>query len=149
MRSGRATRLRPSDFLILGTAFAAFYAVSRLFGNGSWCLFRTFTGLPCPGCGLTAAARALLRGEVAQSLHYHPLLLLPPAVVVVGLLRRRVNFCRRLHESRGFYPAVIAIFLAVFILRLALFFPDGGHPMNFSRRSVLYRTGVALRLLEP
>jgi hypothetical protein len=30
-------------------------------------------GVPCPGCGMTRAILLLLRGEVAASLHMHPL----------------------------------------------------------------------------
>ena len=37
------------------------------------CLFHTFTGLYCPGCGGTRAVSALLHGHVLQSFYYHPL----------------------------------------------------------------------------
>lgn len=30
-------------------------------------------GIPCPGCGLTRATIALLRGDVAEALRFHPL----------------------------------------------------------------------------
>jgi len=36
------------------------------------CAFRTFTGLACPGCGLTRAAHALLHGDVAQAFSLNP-----------------------------------------------------------------------------
>jgi hypothetical protein len=39
------------------------------------CLFRGLTGIPCPGCGLTRAAIALLRGDWAAALLLHPLAL--------------------------------------------------------------------------
>ena len=37
------------------------------------CPFALLTGHPCPGCGLTRATLALLHGDVAASLHFHPL----------------------------------------------------------------------------
>jgi hypothetical protein len=37
------------------------------------CPFALVTGQPCPGCGLTRATLALLRGDLAASLHFHPL----------------------------------------------------------------------------
>ena len=43
-------------------------------GKVQLCVLRLFTGLPCPGCGLTRASAALLRGDLSASLHYHPLL---------------------------------------------------------------------------
>jgi hypothetical protein len=44
-------------------------------------------GVPCPGCGLTRATLALLRGDLASALHFHPLvwLLTPLFVGFVGV----------------------------------------------------------------
>lgn len=48
-------------------------------GFGAWmnwklwpCTFAEVTGLPCPGCGLTRATSALLRGEWRASFLFHP-----------------------------------------------------------------------------
>ena len=41
------------------------------------------TGIPCPGCGLTRAGLALLRGRVSQAWAYHPLIfVVGPAVAL-------------------------------------------------------------------
>jgi hypothetical protein len=49
------------------------------------CWLHSFTGLHCPGCGLTRSLHALLNGQVVQALAYHPLalLVLPYLFVVV------------------------------------------------------------------
>lgn len=41
--------------------------------QGCPCLFRSVTGLYCPGCGGTRALKYLLRGDIGRSLWYHPL----------------------------------------------------------------------------
>src|SRR5512139_2582425 len=46
------------------------------------CPSRALLGIPCPGCGLTRATLALLRGDVAASLALHPLA--PVVLPVVG-----------------------------------------------------------------
>lgn len=71
------------------------------------CIFRKFTGLSCPGCGGTRAARAMLAGDWLAALQYNLLLPLgmllllaeyarlwvmsfvkrPPAVLYRGYLR--------------------------------------------------------------
>lgn len=36
------------------------------------CLVRRTIGIPCPACGVTRAADALLRGRPVESVHHHP-----------------------------------------------------------------------------
>lgn len=38
------------------------------------CLFHQFTGLYCPGCGITRALHALLHGDIGQMMAMNPLL---------------------------------------------------------------------------
>jgi len=58
-----------------------------LFANVPLCPFALVTGLPCPGCGMTRATRALLRGNLAESVGWHPLVLpVAPLVVAWALL---------------------------------------------------------------
>ncbi len=50
------------------------------------CPTATLFGIPCPGCGLTRATLALLRGDVAAALRFHPLVfVLTPLVVGLSL----------------------------------------------------------------
>ncbi|MEZ5387998.1 MAG: DUF2752 domain-containing protein [Prosthecobacter sp.] len=46
------------------------------------CTFAAVTGLPCPGCGLTRAGRALLLGDWQTALHFHPF---SPVFAILGL----------------------------------------------------------------
>lgn len=54
-----------------------------LFQAAGWqiCLFHRLTGLPCPTCGATRAAFALLRGDWAGAWGWHP----PAALLLPGL----------------------------------------------------------------
>jgi len=70
----------------LGTALAIVVAGAiYAFGPGevSTCLVRSATGVSCPGCGMTRAASALLRGDLRTSWTFHPL---APLVAVEGLI---------------------------------------------------------------
>lgn len=40
------------------------------------CLFRTWTGWLCPGCGMTRAVIQWMQGHWAQAIRYNPLILL-------------------------------------------------------------------------
>ncbi|BCU78196.1 DUF2752 domain-containing protein [Luteolibacter sp. LG18] len=37
------------------------------------CPFKSLTGLPCPGCGMTRATLAMLRGDWTTMVKFHPL----------------------------------------------------------------------------
>jgi hypothetical protein len=50
------------------------------------CPFAAFLSLPCPGCGLSRAARQLLAGDVQGALALHPLSPLVIPLVAVGAL---------------------------------------------------------------
>jgi hypothetical protein len=51
------------------------------------CLFRFWTGLPCPGCGLTRSGAHLLRGHIARAFNYNPFgLVIIPAILLLGLV---------------------------------------------------------------
>lgn len=49
------------------------------------CIFHLITGLYCPGCGGTRAAKYLLTGQLGKSLQYHPLVLYTAAVVLLEM----------------------------------------------------------------
>ncbi len=75
----------------LGVAFLA----SGMVGDDgpTLCPFALFTGIACPGCGMTRAAATLMRGDVGAALTYHPLVPLVVAQLLAGwvwyLLRRK------------------------------------------------------------
>jgi len=70
----------------LGTAIAV-VLIGALYlfgpGNTSTCLVRAATGVSCPGCGMTRAAAALLRGDITGAWTFHPL---APFVAIQGLV---------------------------------------------------------------
>jgi hypothetical protein len=66
------------------------------------CFVRRFTGLSCPGCGLTRAFASLARGDWAEAFRLHPLSFLIAAELAggwaiwgAGLLRARALVSRR------------------------------------------------------
>jgi hypothetical protein len=86
-------RLTPA-LLVIGGTFAvvggASLALHGLGAEVTLCRFRALTGLPCPTCGATRGAAALLRGDVGEAFAMNPLLMLVAAAVAVLLLARLV-----------------------------------------------------------
>jgi hypothetical protein len=127
-----ATLLRDRRFALGVSAVAAAQVAAVSAGVGGWpCPLMSATGIPCPGCGLTRAAVALLRGEFAAAFGAHafaPLLLLAlAALAFAGLLpaARREAFAalvgRFERRTRAGY-VVLATLLLYWSARL-LFLP--------------------------
>jgi hypothetical protein len=86
------------------------------------CPFSFFLGLPCPGCGLSRATFALLRGDVHGALAAHPLVFvaLPGAV---GLLMHATSrgpiSVRRERAAVLFSSVLLTLLVAVWLARFA------------------------------
>ena len=100
-------------------------------GTGiSLCWFKTWTGLLCPGCGLTRSLSCGLRGMFSESWRYHPFGLLILALFVGAALASLFPADRQARlghwiESRAvwfnaFYLAVVLAFLGYGLARLLL-----------------------------
>lgn len=60
-----------------------------LLQHATACPIKFFTGVSCPGCGMTRAMLAALRLDFGAALQYHPLFwAVLPVLIAVVLLRR-------------------------------------------------------------
>ena len=96
-RTERNKRLCRMVLLALGVLAAGllYLVLVRWTGFGIPCLFHEVTGLQCPGCGLTHAAVALSRGEIAAAMAYNPML------PVYGLYGGWMVLCGGIRYWRG------------------------------------------------
>lgn len=102
--------------LIMGTAVVAgFYGILQLIGIT--CPIKFMTGVSCAGCGMTRAWIRVLHLDFAGAFHYHPLFFLPPAVLVMLLLKK--------HMSKRVFQVcmltVILSFLIIYLVRMIWF----------------------------
>jgi hypothetical protein len=101
-----------------------------LVGARGWsCPVQEGLGLPCPGCGLSRAAAALLRGDLASAIELNPfvfaaiafmLLLAVGAFGPVSLVQRLAAALRALEGHTGITVIVASAFLAYGFLRLLI-----------------------------
>lgn len=66
----RRLRLIKATIFAIPVILAFFYDYTST-KSPFFCLFRSFTGIPCPGCGLTRSFIAIARGDFADAISYH------------------------------------------------------------------------------
>ena len=127
-RLSPALKHRSWAALLLSLIFLHAILEATGFG-GLGCPFRTLTTIPCPGCGLSTAARLALNGEWIASFDCHPFLpffAIGVAVIAAGTLLPeglRVRFLARVEAWEERSRALAWFFGALFahwILRLLL-----------------------------
>ena len=120
--------------------------------TGTSCLFRSFTGLPCPGCGSTRAAAALFRGHIKEALDYHPLIfvtfILITAYALTLIFRIKIFNDPKNKRLTVLLFCVLAIYMAVYAARMILLYPNA-EPMTYLNTSVLGRlVGLAKYIFD-
>jgi len=111
----------------LGLLLAGF-ALAFTSLSGPPCLMRALLHAPCPGCGLTRSVAAICRGDIRQSLRYHPLGGFVVAAAVAATVwpavavRSPVVAARVARAARSVWTvaAVGVLMMAVWALRLIL-----------------------------
>lgn len=101
-----------SVFLLMGVVLIL--GASVWLGTG--CLIRRYTGLPCPGCGLTRAYFAVFRLELAAAFRYHPMFWSVPVFLVFLLFDGRVLKNEKLNN--WILYGITAAFIGCYVIRL-------------------------------
>jgi hypothetical protein len=123
---------RRTEALVI-TCAAAAQGLLVASGLPGWpCPVRHLLGIPCPGCGLSRAMAALLRGEWHTSLALHafaPLFLLALALIGFSAMlperpRRSLVYTIETIEHRTGITFLLLVCLMLYWLIRLLFFPE-------------------------
>ena len=111
----------------VGAGFVWYFDPTRA-GFFPVCPLYTYTGLACPGCGLTRGFHALFHGDLYTALDYNALI--PMWVVVFGLvfvsllsLAFRGKGIVKLTDSPKFLVGLLFLLLLFGVLRNLPFYP--------------------------
>ena len=97
------------------------------------CPVRNSVGVPCPGCGLTRATVALLHGDVAGALHYHPVVWLMLPIFLLMVVEEVYIFVRRERLTLlSRIPNVVwwPVGLIILVVWISRFFGAFGGPVD-------------------
>jgi hypothetical protein len=110
---------RAATWLAAGAAgLAALLLLRHWTPSGiSTCLMYNLTGVPCPGCGMTRSCALLARGDVHDSLRFHPLGVVFAAQAAVAWTWWGLALWRRVRVPSGWWGVAL---LAADVLALGV-----------------------------
>ena len=89
------------------------------------CVFKSITGLPCPGCGLTRGFRSLFSGHIIDAFNYNVLtipiflfLLVLAILLVIDFVFKKKYTERLLKKLSNYYMLIIAIVIISWIINI-------------------------------
>jgi hypothetical protein len=108
-----------------------FYVFLKFIGINTTCYFKSITGIPCPGCGLTRAYLSLMHENIKKAFFYHPLFILPILIFIY------ISLCKfkKVKYSNKLLGIVLVAFIGLWIVRMILFFPST-EPMDFDSNTL-------------
>lgn len=139
MTVGRIRLAGLAYFFFLFVPFAVYGRAKDGFtsGGGIPCIWRSLTGYPCPGCGLTRSLASLADFQIVESIKFNPNGILFSIVILaamffpataLGTAQRMQNHFASYSVSKSmwFGFAVLAIILILNIIRVS----TGFYPAN-------------------
>lgn len=94
-----------------------YYLIISIVGTGIPCLYYTFSGFYCPGCGVTRMAVSLLRLDFEMAFYYHPVLLCSLPVLGVCFGYQALRYVRT-GETKLLWWQIVIICLVIVALIL-------------------------------
>lgn len=126
-----------SETLIFIPVFIIYLLMVLGSDSGTLCFFKTITGLPCPGCGITQSTLALLRGDVVASFKIYPCLGLVALALLIWIFRK-LKWVTPIYQNQIFWIISLSLIMFTYTFRMISTFPSDTHPMTFSTHSVIY-----------
>lgn len=119
------------DFLLSLVAMGLLAMI--LFITDIGCPTRFFTGICCPGCGMTRAVIHLAKGDIKGAIYYHPLVFTLPIIVILFLFKDRIN--------KKFLNVVLIIIIVLFISIYMIRLVDINNEVVYAdiTKSIFYR----------
>ena len=125
---------------LVTAAAAAVFMLPILFGVYT-CPIQAITGFPCPGCGMTRAALALLQLDFARAFAMHPGVYVLIGWCLVWLVSyglNRAGHTNSLYKSHGMLIILAVALAGIYVVRMVLYFPHTA-PMVYNTDSLLYK----------
>ena len=108
----RKTNLKLAIIAILG--FLLYYLLNLYTGFAIFCPFHKFTGLYCPGCGVTRLLFSLIKLDFYQAFRYNPLVFI---LLILGIIYWLIKIiCQKFKNINLIIPNKIWYVLLIIVI---------------------------------
>lgn len=133
MSGGNADKRRLNRIEVITSVAAVVVLYVILESFGVTCPIKYITGISCAGCGMSRAWIALLHFNIHEAFMYHPLFFLPPVVVIIMLLKSKIN----IKFYKIFMFTMAGAFVIVYLYRM--FIGTGDIVVFEPQNNILFR----------
>ncbi len=133
MSGGNADKRRLNRIEVITSVAAVVVLYVIIESFGVTCPIKYITGISCAGCGMSRAWIALLHFNIHDAFMYHPLFFLPPVVVIVMLLKSKIN----IKIYKIFMFTMAGAFVIVYLYRM--FIGTGDIVVFEPQNNILFR----------
>ena len=133
MSGGNAYKRKSHRIEVITSVAAVVMLYVILESFGVTCPIKYITGISCAGCGMSRAWIALLHFNIHEAFMYHPLFFLPPVVVIVMLLKSKIN----IKFYKIFMFTMVGAFVIVYLYRM--FIGDGNVVIFEPQNNIVFR----------
>ena len=114
-----------AEIIGLAAGIIVYIAAFTKTGIGIPCIFRSITGMLCPGCGMTHALSSIAQGKLLEAMRYNALSLTVCPFIAVFLLVKAYKYIKTGQEDFSIAEVVFLIICLVicgwyFLLRNSL-----------------------------
>lgn len=103
---------------LAGVVCIAYYFSLTFFNIGIPCLFHKFTGLLCPGCGITRMILAILHLDFKSALQYNQVVFIFSPIILYFIIRLYVSWLK----SENYKLSLIENIVVYIMLTILLIF---------------------------
>lgn len=106
---------------LAGVVCLAYYFLLTFFNIGIPCLFHKFTGLLCPGCGITRMVLAILRLDFKSAFQYNQVIFVSSPFIIYLCIRLYISWLINKPYNLSLVEKVLVYVLIIVLLIFGIY----------------------------
>lgn len=101
---------------LAGVVCLAYYLLLTFFNVGIPCLFHKFTGLLCPGCGITRMILSILRLDFKSAFQYNQVIFIFSPIILYFITRLYISWLKSENYKLSLFENIVVYIMLIVLL---------------------------------